>query len=107
MKHTKGTWIITEWSKVGTDFYHIRSKNKFTKLIATIHRWKGHLDKGEAKANAKLIAAAPKLLNTLENIENILSQDIPKRKFMLVLLQIRRDVNKAIKKATNETKKEA
>jgi len=62
MKHTKGKWVFKEWEQEGTDFYHIRSEQKFTDLIATIHRWKGHIDKKEALANAKLIAAAPELL---------------------------------------------
>jgi len=64
-KHTKGNWIFKEWEQEGTNFYHIRSEKQFTDLIATIHRWKGHIDKREALANAKLIAAAPDLLNAL------------------------------------------
>lgn len=63
MKHTKGEWIVKEWDQTGTDFYHIRSKNKFTDLIATIFRWKGHIDKREAQANAKLIAEAGTVTN--------------------------------------------
>ena len=68
MKHTKGNWIFKEWEQEGTDFYHIRSGQQFTNLIATVHRWKGHIDKREALANAKLIAAAPDLLNALQTM---------------------------------------
>jgi len=64
-KHTPGEWVFKEWKQEGTDFYHIRSKKEFTDLIATVHRWKGYIDKREAEANAKLIAAAPDMLDAL------------------------------------------
>lgn len=55
----------------------------------------------EAEANAKLMASAPELLETLNGISKMLDGDIPTHKFILALLQIKQDVNKAIKKATS------
>lgn len=71
-QHTRGEWIVKEWEKEGTDFFHIRSEQKFTDLIATVYRWKGHIDKRESLANAKLIAVSPLLLTEAQKlIDNI------------------------------------
>lgn len=71
MKHTTGPWKVHEWeTTVGTDFYHIRSEQRHTDLIATIHRWQRHINKKEALANAKLIAAAPDMFEVLISANN-------------------------------------
>ena len=93
-KHTKGEWIVYEWKTEGIDFYHIRIGKKFTDLITTVHRWKGYIDKRECKANAKLIAAAPELLEACHKAMELIRfqnlEDAP----------VVDEIEKAIKKAT-------
>jgi len=93
-KHTPGEWVFKEWKQEGTDFYHIRSKKEFTDLIATVHRWKGYIDKREAEANAKLIAAAPDMLKALTEVRR--HGLIEKDGYETIV----KEVNEAINKAT-------
>jgi len=58
MKHTKGPWIITEEG-------FISQECEETNLIASPHCSK-NIDEDEREANAKLIAAAPELLEALK-----------------------------------------
>ena len=67
MKHTKGKWIIknlnskTEWTEIYSYPYSDNDECSICKIYAGLLL-------GEEKANAKLIAAAPELLATLEDI---------------------------------------
>lgn len=59
MKHTKGEWFVS-----GSD--QIVSMPSQCKIANRVSGW----NQEEAEANAKLIAAAPELLEVLQTIEN-------------------------------------
>ena len=73
-KHTPGSWMAYVWEETGTDLWHIRSVKTFTDLIATVYRWMGCINKREAEANAKLIAAAPELLEAIQYYFDVLEE---------------------------------
>lgn len=96
-KYTRGQWIVK----------HIESKNAFNVVgtalggnrkiarcpyVVTGMEKTDKREKEEAEANAKLISAAPDLLEALQNIEND-DNSIPAHAWHLV--------QKAIKKATD------
>ena len=92
MKYTKGKWDMSTHSD-NTDII-IRSQNG---IIAncTIDAWP-EMSKIEKEANAKLIAAAPELLESLTELFNLLEENEPQ-------WYLRGHYNraiKAIKKAT-------
>lgn len=63
-KHTPGPWTY----HVGLDYISIESANEHDNSF--ICEWRHFSDDdGESEANAKLIAAAPELLETLERIK--------------------------------------
>lgn len=69
-KHTPGTWNV---SKTIND-YAIYSSQNDSKDIAAVYQYSRSIAPEEAEANAKLIAAAPELLEmciaTLEDLES-------------------------------------
>jgi len=69
MKHTKGNWEQSDNSQ------------------------------GDYQKDVKLRKSAKDMFNTLTDISKMLAGDIPEHKFILALLQIRRDVDKAIERA--------
>ena len=68
MKHTQGTWEATQGKSL-SPIVGIREKSFFK--ICELNR-KFPFSNEEAEANAKLIAAAPKLLEALTLIRGIL-----------------------------------
>ncbi len=66
MKHTPGSWETTPVGNRKTPF-QITGKDNIGCVIADIHAniYDERLDKQEAKANARLIACAPELLETV------------------------------------------
>lgn len=71
-KHTKGEWYVTKDNAnelgVRTRFGYICFLPKPTHYTNQDVRYKEEIE--ECKANAKLIAAAPEMLEVLESIEN-------------------------------------
>jgi hypothetical protein len=96
MKHTKGPWVtedetsINEHGAVGIDISNLHGS---TENLATV--WCFDTDDEEGNANARLIAAAPELLEVLIEIKN--NTDIWDNLF---LFQKER-INDVINKATN------
>lgn len=94
MKHTKG-----QWKHIGYPEERVQESGID---ICLINPARG-VD--EANANAKLIAAAPELLEALEEAEAALhmlgGKKIPPTKFIPCEVQAYRIVVKAIKKATS------
>ena len=62
MKHTKGNWKV---SKLKIDRFKIISIIDNEEGFETIAVTNSHLDEIEEEANAKLIASAPEMLDTL------------------------------------------
>ena len=74
-KHTPGNWIIDE---VEADLVEITAENRFGQVeIATVQL--GYTGKigDEQRANARLIAAAPEMLEALKAIDLFWSEDRP------------------------------
>lgn len=67
MKHTKGTWKIED-HQIGSGESHLGG---FKTVICELNK---HLS-DEGKANAKLIAAAPELLEALIEIQKQFNKD--------------------------------
>ena len=94
MKHTQGQWVITSvnpnTTKIGHGF----------ETIATITH--PHWDE-QTKANSRLIASAPDLLEALETVDNLLAT-----RFWLAggseidWHRVRQDIQQAIAKARGE-----
>jgi hypothetical protein len=69
-QHTPGPWIRTQ----GSGRFYIKTDTNFAQSLATVFSNKGDLgcksspDYEQAKANARLIAAAPDLLNALQEL---------------------------------------
>ncbi len=98
-KHTEGEWQILDEHLHGQFSpprvsYTIGIKDKINKspICKTIELW---ID-DTAKANAKLIAAAPKLLEALQDVVNFVSGDL----IGVSLEEVLNAANKAIKEAT-------
>ena len=89
--YTKGNWRIHPYSSTSVDAPSIRN------VIAACGGWGDNTRdvRPEQEANAKLIAAAPDLLQALQNIAR--SDEFNGGTFVLELQQIARD---AIAKAT-------
>lgn len=63
-KHTPGPWQFTSW-----DVYDIRDERARTIALAIVGENRaGQISSDEAKANARLIAAAPELLASAQEI---------------------------------------
>lgn len=67
MSHTRGTWTITQ--DANDPFWHIVIKEQGGKVIANIH-----LEDAVDLANARLIAAAPELLETCKAVLDAIEQ---------------------------------
>ncbi|ASU34360.1 hypothetical protein [Mucilaginibacter xinganensis] len=71
-KGTPGPWGVThvvEGHKPGIDAYQNGKPTKTVILWATAEEWAGIINEGsEQLANANLIAAAPELLDALQNL---------------------------------------
>ena len=74
MKHTPGPWIIDkEWMKeckykAGQEIPIFPEKGGVSVCEVTTRTGTGQLNQKEGNANARLIAAAPELLNELKDI---------------------------------------
>ena len=67
MAHTPGPWIAVSSGNANNENQHAIQANDGTWIAETInHRPKWH----SQKANARLIAAAPDMLEALKNLEN-------------------------------------
>lgn len=99
-KHTKGEWQLSEWG------FNISNPNHDTKqgnirIIATVYAGVNPTTLEEAKSNAKLIVAAPELLEALIELKemflfNQTKQQAKNNHLNETLLK----VDNAIKKAT-------
>ncbi|MBK9058109.1 MAG: hypothetical protein IPL82_09865 [Elusimicrobia bacterium] len=65
-KHTPGPW---NFSKDGAEIFPETGPNGYVELCRVVGPWDGSkfYDKGTAKANARLIAAAPEMLEALKS----------------------------------------
>lgn len=75
-KHTPGPWEVCDAKR--PDGFHIRSNARHWSIAAAYHMAgcsdpSLDISEGEAAANARLIAAAPELLEALEVAEDVLS----------------------------------
>jgi hypothetical protein len=71
VKHTPGPWIEKEWTECLTIFPHKGNEDEPGYPLATVHKDPKHgFTADRARANARLIAAAPDLLAALENLLN-------------------------------------
>ena len=102
MKHTPGPWAIGYSDGSGSEY--IISSRESQRISVAALRWgcsccKDHIDNfsdlsKEEQANAHLIAAAPEMLEALENLENDNGLAMPKSAWDMV--------QNAIKKAKGE-----
>ncbi len=96
MKHTKGPWYLTTSNCITTD-----NINHYSALIPIISPWQEDAcdDNEEAKANMKLIAAAPELLKAclmlLEEYKDV-EMNTP-----IAYYKVIKAAEEAIKKATD------
>lgn len=96
MKHTKAPWIVSEVrtaNEFGVQGIDISSHNY--RDFATIWNTKGM--ESENEANAKLIAAAPEMLNTLFEIEEYINK---MGHVSIAMQNIKNKTKEIIKKAT-------
>jgi hypothetical protein len=74
--HTPGPWYMEAEAYDS----HYQISDDCCTTIAQVEAWDGDNDKevmGQAKANARLIAAAPELLRVLENLADQADEDCP------------------------------
>lgn len=100
MKHTKGKWVVFDTGD--TIDINAEDSEGFT-LIAEIpcslrNRYEHLLD--EKEANAKLIAAAPELLEALEDVANMCKGHLIEG-LEFDAVEVMENVDEAIKKATS------
>ncbi len=88
-KHTKGPWTASGFDEEYTDQINIKGDGFY--VAAAI--WMGN--PGEQEANARLIAAAPELLEALEAVLQQVDDDSSYE-------EMRADIRAAIAKATGE-----
>ena len=67
-KHTPGPWIAAEWDGQGGRLIH-QDGGDFMH-VANVPAWKDHPRESMGSANARLIAAAPEMLDMLDEILN-------------------------------------
>ena len=63
-EHTPGPWTFDGYD--GDQGYEVGGPPDYCGILATAHHDTDEHDKGEAEANARLIASAPDLLSALE-----------------------------------------
>lgn len=95
MKHTKGEWTCSMNPLAVQPPYFV---NVNRKAICKVGNVQDPLASEEIEANAKLIAAAPELLNALVRISKIENGAFGLKPFDV--LRFKSEINEAIKKAT-------
>jgi hypothetical protein len=77
-KHTPGPWVFTNMAKSGSVIdpdYEIQDSDERSQIASinwSTHPDEKHISKEKARYNAKLIAAAPELLEALRELLNII-----------------------------------
>jgi hypothetical protein len=87
-KHTPGPWVADIKADGFTEVWN----NDYSMFIAKRHPMN---DRDEAKANAALIASAPDLLESLEQVADYLSSGVPVYAGSLLHEEIRAAIAKA------------
>jgi hypothetical protein len=98
-KHTKGPWLMNITKKFMTNKGLAITDTK-DKLICEVSHDLSQLSIGEYETNAKLIAVAPELLETLIGTMNALSRMIDKYNPDSIEAEWIGNANEIIKKAT-------
>ena len=95
MNYTKGKWSFHYFSRG----LHILSTNHEDNTAKTIAKVNDEIDGDEMQANAKLMVAAPELLEALKDLRLIARNGIDDNfQSLKVLVDIEKVSNKAIKK---------
>ena len=76
-EHTKGPWVLTQDNNCKPGFYIKHADNMKNRVPGYFAEIRAYTSNQETiKANARLIAAAPELLDALEGIMNIVSESL-------------------------------
>lgn len=112
-KHTKGPWTLLP-AESDKDYLRIRGTQLGGRYkVANVHQWRyegmpdsiRQHDDAESMANARLIAAAPELLEALKNLDDYVSNNISTDYPIGIDLNGKpfKNARAAIAKATGET----
>lgn len=100
MKHTKGPWSVINYRN--TSDYTIRQDFKTYGINAKPIITSEGLEPENNLANAKLIAAAPEMLEALEDVKDVLDQCFTLIKTSGEAHRALEQINKVIKKAKGD-----
>ncbi len=89
-KHTQGEWGVSKHGNNDSFGVYAEGKPDLAIVIG------GNEEGGEAEANAKLIAAAPDMLDALQSIEQSLEQMVQDDMIRGMVMIIQQVINKAI-----------
>ena len=67
-KHTPGPWVINSLYAKVSDVLTVHAPNTNNAQICSLAAMRGHMDESEQTSNARLIAAAPELLDVAKAI---------------------------------------
>jgi len=65
-KHTPGPWVINSLYAKVSDVLTVHAPNTNNAQICSLAAMRGHMDESEQTSNARLIAAAPSMLEALK-----------------------------------------